>query len=60
LLQRRVLLLRFGMVAGRRTGVHDVERREDSAMKCWKFLNKLVAEKATGGEVFRGGSSEMT
>jgi hypothetical protein len=29
-------------------------------MKCLKNLSELVAEKATGGEVFRGGSSEMT
>jgi hypothetical protein len=61
LLQRGVLLLSFGMVAGRRTGVHDVERRMDSAMKRLEFLDNLFRrKKLPAARMFRGGSLEMT
>jgi hypothetical protein len=44
-LQRGIFLLSIGMVAGRRSGVHGVERKEGFAMKCLKNLSELVAEK---------------
>jgi hypothetical protein len=56
-----ILFFSFGMVTGRRSGVHGVEQRVDSAMKYLKFLNKLFRrKKLPTARVFRGGSSEMT
>jgi hypothetical protein len=61
LLQRGVLLPSFGMVVGRRTGVHDVEQRGGFRYEVPRVLEQAIpAEKATVGEVFHGGSSEMT
>jgi hypothetical protein len=49
------------MVTGRRSRVHGIEQRVDSAMKYLKFLNELFwQEKLPAARVFRGGSSEMT
>jgi hypothetical protein len=60
-LQRGIFLLSIRMVAGRRSEVHGVKRKESFAVKCLKNLSELVRrEKATGGEVLRGGSPEMT
>jgi hypothetical protein len=48
-------------MAGRRSGVHGVEQRVDSAMKHLKFMNKLFRwKKLPAARVFRGGLSKMT
>jgi hypothetical protein len=48
------------MVTGRRSEVHGIEQRVDSAMKYLKFLNELFRwKKLPAARVFRGGSSKM-
>jgi hypothetical protein len=60
LLQRRILLLSFRVVAGRRPRVNGGEQKVESTTDYWSSWVNYSGGNATSGEVFRGGSPEIT
>jgi hypothetical protein len=60
LLQRGIILLSFGRVAGRRSGIHGGKRRLDPAREHVKFSGELFQRKKPPAvKKSCGGSSEI-